>query len=366
MKAGGPHIVAVRKLGKPVRWYVYAWRGGPVVHKSVGTVRPKLTAGIIRKISEVQAERKEQGDDDTIGALIKAYRASPEWNKLSESTKPTWRTWLDRIDTQFGKAPLKAAEDRRFRGDILSWRDQWASQPRSADMSIQVIGRLLSWGVDRGKLENNRATGIGQLYENDRSDIIWEPHHFEAFNAQASVEVQEAVELCACTGLRRTDLVGVPWKAVGDHAIIWQTSKSRGRARIVVPLLPETRALLDRIKVRHAIEMEAKRPHRRKDLPPTILANSRWVSWTPMGFGSRFNDAKQASKIEVNLHDLRGTFATRCMIAGLTDQEIADILGWNTKDVAAIRMKYVDQARVVVAIAERISAPRAREQTGTE
>jgi len=37
-----------------------------------------------------------------------------------------------------------------------------------------------------------------------------------------------------------------------------------------------------------------------------------------MGFGSRFNDAKQAS----NLHDFRGTFATRCMIAGLTDQKI--------------------------------------------
>jgi hypothetical protein len=41
-----------------------------------------------------------------------------------------------------------------------------------------------------------------------------------------------------------------------------------------------------------------------------------------MGFGSRFNDAKQASKVDLNLHDFRGTFATRCMIAGLTDQKI--------------------------------------------
>ncbi|GAM07313.1 hypothetical protein MBENS4_4309 [Novosphingobium sp. MBES04] len=74
-----------------------------------------------------------------------------------------------------------------------------------------------------------------------------------------------------------------------------------------------------------------------------------------MGFSSRFHDAKKESGVKVNLHDLRGTFATRCMIAGLTDQEIADILGWNTKDVAFIRLKYVDQARVVVAMAERIS-----------
>lgn len=60
----------------------------------------------------------------------------------------------------------------------------------------------------------------------------------------------------------------------------------------------------------------------------------------------------------MNLHDLRGTFTTRCMIAGLTDQEIADIVGWNTKDVASIRIRYVDQARVVVAIAERLNADR--------
>ncbi len=44
------------------------------------------------------------------------------------------------------------------------------------------------------------------------------------------------------------------------------------------------------------------------------------------------------------------------MIAGLTDQEIANILGWDTKDVAAIRAKYVSDARVVVAIGERIAA----------
>jgi integrase len=82
----------------------------------------------------------------------------------------------------------------------------------------------------------------------------------------------------------------------------------------------------------------------------------RASAWEPGGFGSRFNDAKKASGLDRHLHDLRGTFATRCMIAGLTDQEIANILGWDTKDVAAIRAKYVSDARVVVAIGERIAA----------
>lgn len=355
--SAGPHIVTKRWRASPVRYYVYAWRGGPMVFSKEGGAKPKITPEIMALVTAARAERGMTGADrPTIGGLIVAYKSSPEWNNLSPSTRPTWSIWLDRIAAKFGKAPLAAFEDRRVRGDILGWRDNWAAQPRSADMAIQVLSRLLSWGVDRGRLTHNYASGVAHLYDSDRSDIIWEDKHFEAFKAHASVEVMEAVELAACTGLRRTELAAIPWAAVGDHAIIWQTSKSRGKNRIVIPLLPETRMLLAKIKDRHAAFMEKQRPSRRKELPATILSNSYWRPWTAMGLGSRFNDAKQASGIDVNLHDLRGTFATRCMIAGLTDQEIADIVGWATKDIAAIRIKYVDKARVVVAIAKRLSA----------
>ena len=87
----------------------------------------------------------------------------------------------------------------------------------------------------------------------------------------------------------------------------------------------------------------------------TVLSNSRWKPWTAMGFRSRYNDAKIASGIDRHLYDLPGIFVTRCMIAGLTDQELADIVGWNTKDIAPIRARYADQARVVIAIGERLS-----------
>lgn len=245
-----------------------------------------------------------------------------------------------------------------MRGDVLDWRDRWRAQPRAADLGIQAFSRLLSFGVDRGLLQLNILIGVAQLYEADRSDIIWEPGHFEAFNAAASVEVREGVELAALTGLRRGDLVHLPRSAVGQHAIVWKTGKSRGRRQISVPLLPGVRDLIARIEARHAAAMEARPESKRRPLPDTVLANSFWRPWTPTGFGSRFNDAKVGSGIDVNLHDLRGTFATRCMIAGLTDREIADILGWSTKDVAAIRAKYVSDARVVVAIGERIANAR--------
>ena len=42
-------------------------------------------------------------------------------------------------------------------------------------------------------------------------------------------------------------------------------------------------------------------------------------------------------------------------IKGLTDEELARIVGWMAKRVEQIRARYVDEARVVVALAERLS-----------
>jgi len=39
----GLHVVKSKKAGKPVRWYVYAWRGGPCIAKRIGGGEPTLT-----------------------------------------------------------------------------------------------------------------------------------------------------------------------------------------------------------------------------------------------------------------------------------------------------------------------------------
>lgn len=351
----GLHIVGKKRRGKSKVWYVYAWRGGPRIHTCEGT-RPKTTAALTDLAAEKRRELKRPADDISLATQIVLFKSSPEFRRLAASTRANYSTWLSRIHAEFAETNLRMWQSRDLRGDVLDWRDKWADQPRSADEAIKVFNRLMNWIVDRGKLPVNILSGIDHLYDVDRSDLVWEAKHFAAFRPKASIEVMEGVELASLTGLRRGDLVKLPWGAIGQHAIVWHTGKSKGKVQITIPLLPEARALIERIRSRHEAEMASKPPAKRKPLPDTVLSNSRWEPWQPGGFGSRFNDAKRAAGIDRHLHDLRGTFATRCMIAGLTDQEIANILGWNTVDVAAIRSKYVSDARVVVAIGERIAA----------
>lgn len=40
---------------------------------------------------------------------------------------------------------------------------------------------------------------------------------------------------------------------------------------------------------------------------------------------------------------------------GLSDSQIAMIMGWDEKQAAAIRKRYVDEAAIVVAIGKRIA-----------
>lgn len=329
----GLHIVPMTLASGPM-FYVYAWRGGPCIHKS--PVYPTITPEIL--------DRQRAARLDVSGARqhsldhwIDAYRASPEFDGLADSTKRDYRLWLNRISARFGPAPLSALSDQRMRGDILAWRDQWAAQPRTADKASVMMGTLLAWIMDRGQLSVNIAAGINHLHSVNKADQIWERRHMRAF-ANAPAHIRNALKLAGLTGLRLGDLVRLDWSQVGPKAIIVEKTRKRG-GRAVIPLLRETRKLLDKLGEREG----------------TVLKNSRGGQWTESGLGSVFQKAKPEG-FDRTMHDLRGTFATRLILAGLTDEQAAMVMGWTAKRIAAIRARYVDEERVIISLAERLSA----------
>nr|WP_246427344.1 tyrosine-type recombinase/integrase [Sphingopyxis panaciterrulae] len=95
------------------------------------------------------------------------------------------------------------------------------------------------------------------------------------------------------------------------------------------------------------------------------MVNSRGIPWTGDGFGTSFNrvrdhagiihiDTSNGQRTAKHVHDLRGTFCTKLLRAGLSDHEVADIMAWSPEQVSGIRRTYVDQSAVIVAIGERI------------
>lgn len=331
------HIVKKPRKQGP-RFYVYAWRGGPCIHVQ-DIERPVIGPEILDKAAQARQQRAG-APQDTFNALVDLYRASPEFKRLAPSTARDYRRWLDRASERFGDAPLAAFAVPAMRGKIIAWRDRWQDQPRTADKATVMMATLLGFAVERGMLATNVAAGIKHLHSVNKSDKVWEERHWEAMTG-CPPHLMDALKLASLTGLRLGDLVRLDWSHVGEQAIILTTRKRGGRA--VIPILPELRELLGRLKGGDENPSGA------------VLRNSRGAAWTESGLGSVFQKAKPTG-FDRTMHDLRGTYATWLATKGLTDDEIANRLGWTAKRVASIRARYVDEARVIVSLVERLSA----------
>ena len=329
----GLHIV--RKARKGIdRYYVYAWRGGPCIHTQDGSrpvVGPELLDAAARERSKQTA-----GGERTLDKVIDAYRASPEFTDLRAATKRDYRLWLDRISERFGTAPIGAFSDPRMREHILLWRDRWATKPRTADKAAVMMATVLGWAVQRGILSVNVAAGIKALHRANRSEQVWERRHMRAM-VSAPAHLRDALKLAGMTGLRLGDLVRLDWSNIGPQSIVLTTRKRNGRA--IIPITPTLRRHLEKRDWREG----------------TILRNSRGEPWTESGLGSVFQKSKPKG-FDRRIHDLRGTFVTWLAVKGLTDEEIARVIGWTAKKVGTVRARYVDEAAVVVRLAERLSA----------
>jgi integrase len=358
----GLHYVAKRKPGKPVRWYVYAWRGGPLVARREGRDRPVLKADEIRAAMAAQ-ESVNRPDPRLLLSLIREWQASPEWKGLAAGTRKTWGSPLNAIEARWGSKPLSVWNDPRMVAKVVAWRDERAATPRAADIGVTVLRELLKFGKLRARVLLNVADGIPTLYRGgDRAEIIWTEEDMDRFGWYSlkldMAHVTDGLWLDAFTGLRREDLVTVNEANVWEHAIVKKALKvsRRQRRRAAMPRLPELNGLLEELRTRP-----------RQDGVTTLLVNSRGLPWTGDGFGGSFNRIRDAANIvhadeetglvrKKHLHDVRGTFATRLILAGLTDEEAANVMGWSPQRIATIRRVYVDQARVVVAIGERIAS----------
>lgn len=326
------HVVS-KRLKAGTKWFVYAWRGGPCIHSAYGS-RPVIGPELLDKAAQARSGKQEGVQD--IAWLCRAYRAAPEFTDRAASTQRDYRLWLDRIEERFGDAALGVFEDRRMRAVIIQWRNTWAHQPRSADKATVMLSTLLGWALESGLVSINVAAGIRHLHSVNKAEQVWEERHWLAMT-DAPGHLLDALKLASMTGLRLGDLVRLDWSQVGDKAIIVQTRKRKVRA--VIPIFPELRAHLDSRAWRKG----------------PVLQNSRGKGWTESGLGSVFQKARPEG-FDRTMHDLRGTYATWLATKGLTDEQIARIIGWSAKQVGEIRARYVDEARVVVSMVERLSA----------
>lgn len=355
---------------KRQRYYIYAYKGGPRVHIHEGPRKPKTLPAHVHKAIAEAVELRHAEPQHLFRHIIREWQRSKDWQRLEKSTRRTWQPHVDLIEARWGDFPYAVWNDARMAAKVVKWRDERGDKPRTADIGVGVLRSLLKWARLSGYITINAALDIPQIAESaDREEVVWTVDDMAAFEAKA-IELErphivDGLRLAALTGLRRADLVTLTFDHVGEFAVNKTAlKKSRGKRRkAVIPMTPQLQELLDELRTRP-----------REEGVNTVLVNSFGRPWSGDGFGGSFNRVRDAAKIKhvtlekkvlkKRLHDVRGTFCTLLLVdCELTDEQAARIMAWSKEKVARIRSVYVDDARVVVAIGERIAAKQRAKQS---
>ncbi len=327
----GLHKVRRRLADGRVATYFYAWRGkdAPRLLAEPGT--PAFIAEWQAALATRADDRPRHHDGTLQGAWID-WQRSAEWANLAASTQAEYARKLAMAEPEFGDLPLRAVTDRRFKGDLMAWRDRLAldqpakgkaparkGTPRTADYALQVLSAGFSWMADRGLIAENPILGFTRLHDATRVDSLWHQAEVDAFLKAAPAQLHLPFLLALWTGQRQGDVLRLTWTRYDGRVI--RLTQGKGGRRMEIPVAAELKRALDAAP-RRAL---------------TICTTSRGSPWTGDGFRSSWATALEKAGIEdLTYHDLRGTAVTRLALAGCTVPEIATITGHSLKQVAVI------------------------------
>lgn len=319
--------------GEVVR-YGYLGRGSTMV--SLGREgSPEFYMNVAVAVSRQPAEGH-------VSYLIWRYRTSAEFRKLAPRTQADYGRHLDRIATRFGKLTTAAFQLPQMADRLFRWRDELAeASPKQADYAIAVLSAMLRWGVNRGLIQHNRASGVGDVYTPDRREKIWTEDMEAALLAVAPAPIRRAAILALETGLSQEDLLVLPWSALRGNLIV--SKRLKNGTPVAIPVSPALKAMLD----------EAPRS------AETVLTRKDGKAFDPKGSGLRylFRLATVKAGIEGRtFHDMRGTYITRRRSMGWTAEETALTSGHKVAGEEGAQGAYVDRETVAIQSATRLWA----------
>lgn len=278
----------------------------------------------------------------TLGALIKAYRASPDFlTRLERETRTSYQRVFDYLK------PIEDTPLTRFTPPfIVKLRDKAEAKHKRwfANYLKTVLSLLFDWARQRGDMKENPAAGIRSIRRPKglaKQNRRWSDAEREAVLAELPAHMVPAVALMMFTGLGPEDALSLPRTAYRDGKV--NTSRSKTDVGVIWPVIDPLRERLEAAPPHEAI---------------TLCANSNGKPWTKSGFRASWRT--QRIKLEkagligtgLTLYGLRHTVAAILREGGVDLRTIADALGQKTEAMAGHYSKEADLSRQMDKVAE--------------
>lgn len=168
----------------------------------------------------------------TLGSLMAAYRASPEFEGRAERTRADYNSimnWLKKVDDK----PLSEITP----SFAIGLRDKAYAKKglRFANYVVTFGALLFKWATPRELVSANPFTDITHLrkpHGTPHANRSWSMLELKAFLDAANPGIRAAVALGAYAGLREGDALILPWSAYKGGVITYRQGKTGDRVEV--------------------------------------------------------------------------------------------------------------------------------------
>ena len=240
-------------------------------------------------------------------------RSEPHWKP---SGRKTVRIYLKaRILPAFGRMPLDAIGPE----DVAAWFDAASrDKPGAANRAFEILRAMMNRAEEWGLREHGSNPCLG-IAKNPRKQVARFLDMDELTRLGRALDAREAqwpeavaaIRLLALTGCRRSEVLNLRWRDIGEDAINLEDSKTGPRS---VPLGEAARALIEALPRARDPGAFLFPKNAGRDSPTNIVACWR-TACTDAGIG------------RLRLHDLRHTAASQAVMAGENLPLVGKLLG---------------------------------------
>lgn len=339
-------VRGVKKARAKGRIYYYHRKTGRRINAEPGT------AEFIREIERLDATPRPSPEREklkgTWGALVTAYRASPEYAGLAERTKADYQKVFDFM-AALDRMPVNQLDDAA----LLELRDDAFREKkwRFANHVLQVVSTTMNWGKPR-KLSDGypliglRKIRIARPVDMPKANRPWTAQECAVVMGEARGGLRVAIALGMYACMRIGDAAAVTWSIYDGSRLEWRQGKTGDD--VWVPAHRDLRAILE-ATTRTAT---------------TIVTGLAGLPLKETGLAKAFRTLilrlERAGRIGPGLtfHGLRHTRATELADLGADPRMIQALLGHRSMAASLHYSDRADRRRAAVAAVRLLEQPK--------
>lgn len=291
-------------------------------------------------VTTIGASRTVPG---TVDAAVAGYLACAGFQALAQETRRSRGNILERFRAAHGAKRVAMLD----RGAVERMVAEKALTPSAARNFLNTLRAMMEHCVLVGLRRDNPCAGVKAPRIRTNGFHTWTEAEVEAARAAhpLGTRARLALELAACTGQRRGDLVRIGRQHVRACTLTLRQQKTK--MLVEIPVLAELQAALDAMPA-------AGRRGAAGDL--TWLITQAGAPFSPAGFTNWFREVARAAGVdEGSVHGLRKYAATRLANHGATAHQLMAWFGWSTLAEAERYTRAADRRRLAAEVVEKLN-----------